>query len=371
MGLLKRALSILILCSSIALAAGAVTRADDGAQAIDGMYVHTYGNPSAQPLVYIHGGPGFDSWSFEETTAQQMAAKGYYVVVYDRRGEGRSKYTGQSDYTFKTAVKDLKLVCDTLKLKSPVILSHSFGGPIAVRFEQAYPGYAKKIVLVSGAIDSWGWAHSTYDNCVVKYTKTSPDPVKFAKMKQIFDQYFQYEHACQKDTSKPALPESPCPPTASSGQPLQGVARDCVTSIIDTLCPIPPLDIVQKEGDYEGDCGVYQGYPGPGAKEAYDSLNSHPLQGEKPHGDALAGYYQDPDSFVRNDGTPYAAAHRDRFCGVYGDHDGLFDGINPDGTSQLQKFQAAFKTTVVPSGHNIFLDQNQNFTAIVKSACGI
>jgi proline iminopeptidase len=54
------------------------------------LYTKSYGDTKHTPIIFIHGGPSGNSTLFESTTALNLSQKGYYVIVYDRRGEGRS-----------------------------------------------------------------------------------------------------------------------------------------------------------------------------------------------------------------------------------------------------------------------------------------
>lgn len=70
-------------------------------QKLDGLYISTYGDKSNSAAIFIHGGPGYDSQDFEITTAELLASKGFYVVVYDQRGQGRSDLAKDyTDYTY-------------------------------------------------------------------------------------------------------------------------------------------------------------------------------------------------------------------------------------------------------------------------------
>ena len=42
--------------------------AELGAQ---GLYIKTFGKPDAKPIIFLHGGPGYNCASFERTTAQE------------------------------------------------------------------------------------------------------------------------------------------------------------------------------------------------------------------------------------------------------------------------------------------------------------
>jgi proline iminopeptidase len=49
---------------------------------------------------------------FEATTAQPLADKGFYVIVYDRRGEGRS-LDSTATFTYREAITDLNEIYQT------------------------------------------------------------------------------------------------------------------------------------------------------------------------------------------------------------------------------------------------------------------
>lgn len=117
---------------------------------IDGLYVNTFGKPKNPAIVYIHGGPGYNSFDFESSTAAQLADAGYFVVAYDERGAGRSDSAkSNSEFTYEAYVRDLKAVIDRLKINKPVLMGHSFGGSVALRFMDAYPGVSNGAILVA------------------------------------------------------------------------------------------------------------------------------------------------------------------------------------------------------------------------------
>jgi hypothetical protein len=44
------------------------------------IYFEECGNPDGIPVVFLHGGPGYNCVNFEATTAQQLADKGFFVT---------------------------------------------------------------------------------------------------------------------------------------------------------------------------------------------------------------------------------------------------------------------------------------------------
>ena len=49
------------------------------------IYYQSFGDKKDPTILFLHGGPGYNSASFEATSAQNLANAGYHVIVYDRR----------------------------------------------------------------------------------------------------------------------------------------------------------------------------------------------------------------------------------------------------------------------------------------------
>ncbi len=116
-----------------------------------GLYIKTFGNPKSIPLIFLHGGPGYNCANFEGTTAQEMANKGFFVIVYDRRGEGRSP-DQQAKYTFKETFDDLNNIYKTYTIKKAVLIGHSFGGIVATLYANRFPENIRSVFLVGAPV---------------------------------------------------------------------------------------------------------------------------------------------------------------------------------------------------------------------------
>ena len=112
----------------------------------------TYGNPAKPALLYIHGGPRGNSTLFEGTTAQTLADRGFYVIVYDRRGEGRSADSAAS-FTFDEAFTDLNALLNSLKLSKVNLLGHSFGGIVASLYSEKHPEKIQRLFLIGALVN--------------------------------------------------------------------------------------------------------------------------------------------------------------------------------------------------------------------------
>ncbi len=111
------------------------------------IYLKTFGKSTHPAMIFLHGGPGYNSANFEYTTAQKLADAGFFIIVYDRRGEGRSP-DAKAAFTFKETFQDLNRIYTQYKLKQATLLGHSFGGVVATLFAERYPQKIQALVLV-------------------------------------------------------------------------------------------------------------------------------------------------------------------------------------------------------------------------------
>jgi proline iminopeptidase len=123
------------------------------------LYVKTYGNKNNKALIFIHGGPSGNATLFEGTTAQKLANQGFYVIAYDRRGEGRST-DPNATFTYEEAFRDLNSIYATYHLKKTILLSHSFGGLVATLYTNKYPQNVSALVLAGALVSQ----QETYDH---------------------------------------------------------------------------------------------------------------------------------------------------------------------------------------------------------------
>ncbi len=115
------------------------------------LYIKTFGNKLQPALVFLHGGPGYNCANFEATTAQRLADAGFYVVVYDRRGEGRS-IDKSAAFTFEQTFADLNAIYKFAGIKTATLLGHSFGGIVATLFAQQQPKAVTAVVLIGSPV---------------------------------------------------------------------------------------------------------------------------------------------------------------------------------------------------------------------------
>ncbi|HEX2898131.1 MAG TPA: alpha/beta hydrolase [Bacteroidia bacterium] len=132
-------------------------------------------------LVFLHGGPGYNSANFEFDMAPRLAKMGYQVLVYDQRGSGRSEgMTGE--FTYPEAVADLHGLLTAKGVKKAYLLGHSFGGTVAVKFADAHADMVAAVVLISAPMDFPACFRAIQANCLeamdIKEDTIGPKSIK-------------------------------------------------------------------------------------------------------------------------------------------------------------------------------------------------
>ncbi|HEX8269587.1 MAG TPA: alpha/beta hydrolase [Flavobacterium sp.] len=115
------------------------------------LYTKSFGSPKNSAAIFLHGGPGYNAAAFEATTAQQLADSGFFVIVYDRRGEGRSTDPNAA-FTFEQTFVDLAGLYDQYKIQKAVLIGHSFGGVVGTLFAEKNPQKVSALILAGAPI---------------------------------------------------------------------------------------------------------------------------------------------------------------------------------------------------------------------------
>jgi len=178
------------------------------------LYIKTYGNEKNKPLIFIHGGPSGNATLFEGTTAQKLADQGFYVIAYDRRGEGRSA-DPSAKFTYEEAFQDLNSIYKKYNLKKAIILAHSFGGLVATLYTNKYPQNVSALVL-AGALFS---QQETYDHILntlkKKYSNDSEQLKKISIVENLNKNSAEYRKGCYELAGENGYFKMPNPTAAS------------------------------------------------------------------------------------------------------------------------------------------------------------
>jgi proline iminopeptidase len=115
------------------------------------LYKKAFGDREGKPIIFLHGGPGYNCVNFEATSAQALADQGFYVIVYDRRGEGRSP-DPKAQFTFQEAFDDLNALYQAYDLSQASLIGHSFGGILATLFTEKHPEKVQNLILLGAPV---------------------------------------------------------------------------------------------------------------------------------------------------------------------------------------------------------------------------
>ena len=140
----------------------------------EGLHVSAYGRVGDPTIVYLHGGPGHNASLFEAAGAGPLAAEGFRVLVYDRRGCGRSKDVAAA-YTFDEVLSDLAHVIDRDGARRVALLGHSWGGIVGAKFAAAHPENVSHLVLLGAPVSHQRMCRSILRSCRAVLRETAPD----------------------------------------------------------------------------------------------------------------------------------------------------------------------------------------------------
>jgi len=111
------------------------------------------GNAKLGTLVFVHGGPGFNSSYFRPFASR--LTDDFRTVLYDQRGSGLSaRKVPDSSITMVRFVRDLHELLEYLDVNPVILLGQSFGGAVVLEYTLAHPHKVKKVILENGYADA-------------------------------------------------------------------------------------------------------------------------------------------------------------------------------------------------------------------------
>lgn len=105
------------------------------------LYSKIYGDED-QELIIIHGLFGMsDNWN----SLGKQFSKYYRVHLVDLRNHGRSPHSAEFDY--EVMCKDIIDYIRDNNIQKPILLGHSLGGKVAMKFAFSYPKEVAKLIV--------------------------------------------------------------------------------------------------------------------------------------------------------------------------------------------------------------------------------
>ncbi len=137
-------------------------------------YSKAYGKNTDPAILFFHGGPGFNSANFEYSCAEEISAKGLYVIVFDQRGSGRSKnYKSEGPYSFAEQINDVLSVYKKFKIAKASLVGHSWGGTLATKFAEKHPEMVEKIIFIGSPLSYQMTFKGILQKCKDKFSATN------------------------------------------------------------------------------------------------------------------------------------------------------------------------------------------------------
>jgi len=109
------------------------------------LYVEVAGEEKGEPVYFLHGGPGYNSFSFRDLYGDSVEQ--HLLIYADQRGGGRS-YT-DAPFSLDVLADDVRAVLNALEIGSATLLAHGFGATVAVAAAAAHPQLVKRLVFVN------------------------------------------------------------------------------------------------------------------------------------------------------------------------------------------------------------------------------
>lgn len=118
----------------------------------DGVELYYEKSGNGVPCVYLHGGPGYWSKSFQHYS-REFLEENVEMIYLDQRGCGRSNHSLTQDYSLDRLLLDIEELRGFLGINDWYLIGHSFGGILAVNYANRYPERTKGIILSNATLN--------------------------------------------------------------------------------------------------------------------------------------------------------------------------------------------------------------------------
>jgi proline iminopeptidase len=126
------------------------------------LYYTVDGRSDGVPLVYLHGGFGEGSQSFDMLIGDYLEPS-LRMVYLDQRGSGRSERPWDHAYSLDLLVDDIEKLRRKWGVPKIALIGHSAGTIEALEYAAKYPEHVTRVILAASASDIPGTFNVTCD----------------------------------------------------------------------------------------------------------------------------------------------------------------------------------------------------------------
>ena len=113
-----------------------------------GVHLRDEGGPEAPAIVFVHGhSEDLHTWN----RLVERLVESFRVIRFDLRRHGLTGPAPDNEYGIENYVSDLSMVIDHLGIDSFVLVGHSMGGRISVRYTMGNPERVNGLILLSAS----------------------------------------------------------------------------------------------------------------------------------------------------------------------------------------------------------------------------
>lgn len=152
----RRILSILFWFFLYSCSTGKITEGEGFLDVRGGkIWYRVIGTGTKTPIVMLHGGPGFPSYSLEPLFE---LAQDRQIIVYDQLGCGRSSaLTDTALMNIESQLEDLKALLQKLDIQEFYLYGHSYGTMLAVDYYCKNERLPQALLLASPCMSTQAW----------------------------------------------------------------------------------------------------------------------------------------------------------------------------------------------------------------------
>jgi len=137
-------------------------------------------HPNGRTAVLLHG-KNFCAATWEGSI-KALGAAGYRVVAPDQIGFCKSSKPARYQYTFQQLARNTHALLESIGVKEAVVIGHSTGGMLAIRYALMYPQQTAQLALVNPiGLEDWkakGVPSLSVDQWYARELATSADKIR-------------------------------------------------------------------------------------------------------------------------------------------------------------------------------------------------